>query len=190
MNRGFFDLLKPLTDYIDSGNFFRKPFQWLYYTIGVLCAILPLYVLYLLLESRIFKYADGGDIFAIILIFFLFTAVCVMGFLLWFSRAKKLPELLPEGSKFVAVPGVANFIQTSGEFFGLLIGVFGFIGGILCSVFGLGLGRDIPILATSIPMSFLSLLYGYLIIIFTRYISELILSIADIANNVEKLTKK
>lgn len=183
-----FNLLKPLTDFIDSGRFFRQPFQWLYYIIGVLCALTPLYVLYTLIESRIFKYADGGDIFAIILIWLVFGAVCIGGLILWFSRGKKLSEILPENSKFVALPCVANFIQTSGEFFGLFIGLFGFIGGVLSNIFGIG--REFPIIAATIPTSILSLIFGYLAVVFSRYVSELLLAIAAIANNTEKMANK
>lgn len=190
MESNFFNLLKPLTDYIDSGRFFRQPLQWLYYVIGVLCVLSPLYLLYILIESRIFKYADGGDIFAIILILLIFSLVCFGGMLLWFARAKKLPELLPENSKFIAVPAFANFLQTTGEFLGLFIGVFGFLGGILCTLFGVGLGNEIPIIASSLPASILCVIYGFLTVVGFRVISELILAIADIANNAEKLTNK
>lgn len=188
MDSKIFNLLKPLTDYIDSGRFFRQPFQWLYYLIGVLCVLSPLAFLYTLIESKVFRYADGGEIFAIILIWLIFGVVCVFGGLLWISRGKKLKELLPENSKFVALPCIANFIQTSGEFTGLFIGIIGFIGGVIGTIFGVG--GHLPIVPATIPTSILSVIFGYLTIVFTRYVSELVLAIASIANNTEIIAKK
>ena len=183
-----FNLLKPITDYIDSGRFFRQPFQWLYYFIGAVSALTPLYVLYILIESRIFKYAHGGDIFAIILIWVVFSACCVCGLFLWLRRGKQLKELLPENSKFIALPCICNFVQTSGEFFGLFIGIFGFVGGLLSNLFGIG--QDFPLIASTIPACVFSLIMGYVVVVFSRYISELILAIASIANNTEKIANK
>ena len=135
-----------------------------------------------------FRYADGGEIFAIILIWLILGVVCVFGGLLWMSRGKKLKELLPENSKFVALPCIANFIQTSGEFTGLFIGIIGFIGGVIGTIFGVG--GQLPIVPATIPTSILSVIFGYLIIVFTRYVSELVLAIASIANNTEAIAKK
>lgn len=191
MEKNFFNLIDPVTDYIDSGKFFRQPLQWLYYIIGVLCACAPLYLLYELIDNRFFKYAEGKEIFAVILIWIVLAAVCLGCFLLWFNRAKKLSGILTPGSKFVAVPAVANFIQTLGEFYGLFVGVFGFICCLLMALFDIDFymhGLFSP--SASVLSAIIMAITGYVVIIVTRYIAELVLSIADIANNTDRLVKK
>lgn len=192
MDSKFFTLIDPLFKYIDSGKFFRQPMQWLYYIIGVICLIAPLYLLYYLFDDNVFSYADGGECFAIILIWLVFAALCYGGFMLWFNRAGKLATILQPDSKFVAVPALANFIQTSGEFIGMFFGLFSFASSIIITLFSAGIARYAfgslnagSSLGTGIGM----LLGGYIIVISSRYVAELVLAIADIANNTDKIAK-
>ena len=189
MYQKFFDIIKPLTDYIDSGKFFRQPLQWLYYVIGCLCALFPFYVIYELIDKYVFKYADGKETFALILVLLILIAVCFGSFLLWFNRAQKLPELLKPDSKFVAVPAVANFIQTSGEFYGLFLGVFGFLSSLILTLFDFYV--PIPFMTeVGFGATVMFPIVGYVIVVGCRYIAELVLSIADIANNTDKIANK
>ncbi len=192
MDSKFFTLIDPLFKYIDSGKFFRQPMQWLYYIIGVICLIAPLYLLYYLFDDNVFSYADGGECFAIILIWLVFAALCYGGFMLWFNRAGKLATILQPDSKFVAVPALANFIQTSGEFIGIFTGVFGFVSSIIISLFSTYIARY-AFHSFGGGESFISglimLITGYIIVIASRYVAELVLAIADIANNTDKIAK-
>ncbi len=184
-----FDLIKPLTDYIDSGKFFRQPLQWLYYAIGVLCALLPFYVIYEMADKYVFRYAEGKEMFALILILLGLFVVCFGSFLLWFNRAAKLPSLMHEDAKFVAVPAVANFIQTIGEFYGLFFGIFGFYACLILTIFDYYL--PLPMInETGIAAMIMFPIIGYIVVVGCRYIAELVLSIADIANNTDKIANK
>lgn len=46
MENTFFAFIKPYLSVIDNGNFFRKPFSWLYIFFAVLSLIAPIYLIY------------------------------------------------------------------------------------------------------------------------------------------------
>lgn len=190
MENKFFNLIDPLTNYIDSGKFFRQPLQWLYYLLGGICAFLPLHAIYIIIVSGILKFAAASAIFAILLVWIILCGVCLLCFLLWFNRAKKLPELLKNNSKFIAVPAVANFIQTFGEFFGLFTGIFGFLSMLILTVVDLPYFFYMVPTYPSIGSAFTMLIAGYITVVATRYLAELVLSIADIANNTARIANK
>lgn len=184
--KNFFNLFDPVANYIDSGRVFRQPLQWLYYLIGGLCGILPLYAIYYIIDSRILKYAPGSVIFAVLLIWIILVVTCAVSLLLWFNRAKKLPSLLTDNSKFVAVPAIANLIQTFGEWIGIATALFGFPSCLIAALFASNYG--IPYVSElGVAGAFECVIVGYIYLIISRYLAELILSIAEIANNSKKI---
>ncbi|MBD5297979.1 MAG: hypothetical protein HDS21_07885 [Bacteroides sp.] len=191
MDSKFFNLIRPLTNYIDSGRFFSQPLQCIYYVFGILCLLIPFYVIYELADWGFFSYANGKELLSFFVVIIGLLGVCILCFLLWFNRAEKLSTLLSPNSKFVAVPAVANLIQTGGEVFGIFMGVFGFY----CSLFYLLLDTRfffIPndIYHLGIMGVIVMPIFGYVIVVGSRYLAELVLSIADIANNTDKIANK
>lgn len=189
LDHKFFHLLDPVTDYIDSGLFFRQPLKWLYYIIGVCIALAPLYVLYQLVNA--FEYLKGSMIFTSLLVWLILAATCVGGGLLWFNRAEKLSTLLPTGSKFVAIPAIANFIRTAGEFVGLFIGIFIPIASIIIMIFASNdymMSRYLPV-SYSLLSVVMMIILGYLIVLISRYFAEMTLAIADIANKTDRIAR-
>ncbi len=193
MESKFFTVLDPVFKYIDSGKFFRQPLQWLYYLLGVLCLILPLYILGKAISSELFSYMSGSGIFTFLLIWVVMAGVSYGAFCLWFNRARRLKELLPTGSRFAAIPALANFIQTFGEFAGLYVGVFGFVASLLATLFqqpGMGYAfGDLPV-GGGIMGAIYTLIAGYVIVVVSRFFAEMVLALADIANNCEKIADK
>ena len=77
MDNKFFNFFKPAFDYVDSGELFRKPFSWLYMAFAAVNAILPFYLLYVAIDSGIFK-AGAKFVIAILLVGFLFWLLVVL----------------------------------------------------------------------------------------------------------------
>lgn len=184
LDHKFFHLLDPVTDYIDSGRFFRQPLMWLYYIIGALTALFPLYALYVLCDEA--KWLDASDICRAIFLWLILTAVCVGLMLLMFNRASRLKTLMPTDSKFVAIPAIANIIRTFGEYFGIFIGVFYS----LAVLFTLdsSLSYMIGIYGGAVQFLYF-IIAGFLLIVFTRFLSEAILAIAEIANKTDRIAR-
>ena len=90
MNNKLFAFFETVWSYIDTGKFYREPFRWLYAVIAVLNLLFPLYIIFLTIDSGLFKYMSGGDIFACILVFLLLIFLGIMSFHLWSNRQKKV----------------------------------------------------------------------------------------------------
>lgn len=118
--------------------------------------------------------------------------VCWIGFQIWWDRKDKIHLSSSEDDEFVATPAFSHFIQTLGEWVGTFVGVMGFIFGLLSLVHGSMLGYE---LSSEFSMSFaymgmgsiiISPVYGYIIIIGTRFIAEQVRVLVAIANNTKK----
>lgn len=62
MNNKLFAFFETVWSYIDTGKFYREPFRWLYAVIAVLNLLFPLYIIFLTIDTGLFKYMSGGDI--------------------------------------------------------------------------------------------------------------------------------
>lgn len=191
MNSIFFNFLKPYLNYIDEGKIYREPFNWLYSILAVLNLIFPLYVLYLAIDNNIF---DAGAKFIIVflLIWIVIAFAGWIGFQIWWDRKNRVASISSDKDEFVATPVFSHFIQTSGEWLGTWIAIVGFGTAVLTTIF---LGDEarffvnatgIGFLGTGFIAIFLMPIYGFLIIIASRFLSELFRAIAAIANNTKK----
>lgn len=194
MDDKLLSFLDPVWRYIDNGSFFREPFRWLYIAIAALNLLFPFVVIFLSVESGIFKYMPGGAIFAFVLVFILLLALGAMSFLLWMNRQKKLKEMSHETNEFVAIPMVSHFIQTLGEWMGFYIGIFGCVASLLFMLFGGGdmmgrvIGDSLLPLGTGIVMVIVYPIMGFLIVVSARLLAELYRALASIANNTKRIS--
>lgn len=183
-----FNLLDPVLNYIDSGSFFRQPFKWLYYVIGILNFTLPIGMI-----KSLYQYSDyisGSAIFALILITLVTLAVAIVTCILWVKRASTLNLDATKGARFIAIPVMANFIQTLGEWLGIWIG----IGGSICVLIAILLGGEYIGYILPVKISFVMfiayIIIGYLTVVVFRFMAEIYLSIASIANSTRSIDKK
>ncbi len=194
MDDKLLSFLDPVWRYIDNGSFFREPFRWLYIAIAALNLLFPFVVIFLSVESGIFKYMPGGAIFAFVLVFILLLALGAMSFLLWMNRQKKLKEMSHETNEFVAIPMVSHFIQTLGEWMGFYIGILGCVASLLFMLFGGGdmmgrvIGDSLLPLGTGIVMVIVYPIMGFLIVVSARLLAELYRALASIANNTKRIS--
>ncbi len=188
MNNKFFTFFKPVFDYIDEGKIFRKPFSWLYGIFAVAHLIFPLYVLVQLIKY--FEFLDGKGIFGGSLIWIVIAVAGWFSFQLWWDRMFKVANLTKDNEEFVATPLVSHLIQTFGEWFGCYVGGVGCIACLLMFLFGMGNMpgmESIPYMKQMGVAGVVGMpIYGFLMLVFFRFIAEMARALASIANNTKK----
>jgi len=193
MENKFLTFINPYLSFIDKGHLFRKPFSWLYALIAAINLLMPLYMLYQLIGLGIFSLGTKIAIVALLSWLIVVFAGWV-GFQLWWDRRTKITFSSGDDSEFTATPAFSHLIQTFGEWLGTWIGIAGCGFALLTNIF---LGEEASFLSGSIPIvgSYLGTgwayvllmpIYGFLIIVLSRFFSEQIKAICTIANNTKK----
>lgn len=182
------NFLDPVLKYIDSGAFFRQPFKWLYILIGVLNISLPISFIGTLSDA--WDYLSGSSRFAAVIILLITIALAFIGFLVWYKRSMTLKKDAGVSSRFIAIPVVANMLQTIGEWLGIIIGVGGFAIILIAMMFA---GDELYFLVhteTGVLSMILCPVMGYIIVVFFRFLAENCLALASIANSAKSIDKK
>lgn len=192
MKNKFFTFLDPALALIDNGAFFRKPFRWLYMLLAALNLLIPIAVLVAAIDNRLFS-AGGKFVVAFIIIFLIICGLSWFGFQIWWNRREKVNISSQDGDEFVAIPVFSHFLQTSGEWLGMYVGVGGFAISLIAAIF---LGQDAQIMGYALGMGslfgggilscLLFPIYGFLIVVVARVLAELYRALASIANNTRK----
>ena len=191
MENKFFTFIKPYLSFIDNGHLYRKPFSWLYTLFAVVNLILPIYIFYQAVDNRIFN-SPAKFIIVFLLVWIIIAFASWVGFQLWWDRKSKVITTSSEGDEFVATPVFSHLIQTIGEWLGTWIGIVGFAVAVLATII---LGDDanylsyqigIPFLETGFLFIILMPIYGFLIIVVTRFLAEQFRALSSIANNTRK----
>jgi hypothetical protein len=192
MDNKFLTFIKPYLSFIDSGHLYRKPFSWLYSVFGILNLLFPLYVFYMAIDNGIF---DSG---AKVVFLFLFLWIIIVfagwiSFQLWWDRKSKIIDTSYENDEFVATPVFSNLIQTMGEWLGTWIGIVGCCSALFTTIFlsgeeGYYFSRSIgiPFIRSGLFFIVLMPIFGFLIIVTTRFVAEQFRAITSIANNTRK----
>lgn len=192
MESKFFTFIKPYISYIDNGEIYRRPFSWVYMILAVLNLILPIYIFVKAVDTGVF---DGPAKFVIvfILIWLIMAFAGWISFQLWWDRRTKILGTSQKDDDFVATPVFSHFIQTFGEWFGTWIGIVGFGFALISTIF---LGESggsvlsnrigVGILESGILAIILMPIYGFLIIVVTRFLAEQFRALSSIANNTKK----
>ena len=197
-NNKFLSFIKPFLETIDNGSFFRKVFGWIYLVISVLNILLPFYLLFKAIDIGIFK-AESRLVLTFLVLWLVLALLCWFGFQLWWNRRDKVNQTSFSGAEFVATPVVAHFIQTFGEWYGIINGVLGFLIGLLSLLFSEGnqyshyYDRNPFDSLFSMPFQygtgwtliFIGPMTGFLIVVIFRFFSEIIKALAVIANNTK-----
>lgn len=197
-NNIFLSFIKPFLNTIDNGSFFRRVFYWIYIVIAGLNIAFPFYLLFKAIDSGLFK-APGKFVLIFLVLWLIIAMLCWFGFQLWWNRKEKVNQSSYAGAEFVATPVYSHLIQTSGEWYGVVVGVLGFLTGLLSLLldneygyYGYNVYPDtmIPmprLFITDWKMIFWGPLLGFFIVFVFRVFSELIKALAVIANNTRIL---
>lgn len=184
-NSKLLNILNPVLGFIDSGKFFRQPFKWLYIIIGVLNIIIPIAMI--IGVSNGWDYMQGAMRFAMVLNILVAILVAFLGFLIWYKRAQNLKCDAGESSRFIAIPLVANLLQTYGEWIGMIIGVGGFFTALIGFIFG---GSILYYYHINFLVVILMPVVGYVLVVFFRFLAEGCLALANIANSAQSIDRK
>jgi len=182
-----FSFINPYFEYISKG----KLFGLVYIVMAIVNLLLPFIILYQIIDSGFFKFADAKYIFAFIFMWIVIVAACWIGALLWWERRKKVTSVV--ASEFIATPIFSDIFQTFGEWMGTMIAIIGAGGGLFASIF---LGKDVNSLFNAIGMGFMQYgiltvimgpVIGFIIIIVFRFLAEQLRIFAALANNTKEI---
>jgi hypothetical protein len=191
MNNKFLEFYKPFLEYIDSGKFFRTPFGWLYAVFAAFNLLIPLVILYIAIDNRLFS-AGGAFFFAFLILWLVIVAASWLGCQIWWNRRQVLIAQTSQDSDFVATPVFAHFVQTAGEWVGSWIAIVGAGAGLVTGIFlrDGGVGQMLPIQFLS-GGGFISVIImpivGFLEIVASRVAAELIRALVAIAINTKQM---
>ncbi|MBS9768879.1 MAG: hypothetical protein KGV44_15260 [Flavobacteriaceae bacterium] len=187
-----FTMLNPYLRAIDKGSFFRTPFYFLYDVIGIANLLFPIYFVFLAIKENIFvfemKYKIVGGLLLLIIVF-----AGWISFQLWLNRSKRISEISKTGDEFVAIPIFSHLLQTMGEWVGTWIAVVGSLTALLLS-FSLKTDDgayflktlNLSFMKSTFAYVFIMPLFGFSIILLTRFLAEQFKVFASIANNTRK----
>lgn len=188
----FFDFIRPYLNFIDSGDFFRKPFSWLYTAIAVIQLIIPFAVLVSAIKLDVFR-APGEIVFGFIILWLIIAIAGWLSFQLWWDRRTKITFSSDKNAEFVATPVVSHLIQTFGEWFGTYTAVVGFFFTLIMLIFARGEGAYIlmnilpfdSFMGSGVWSLVISPISGFFIIVLSRFFSEQLKAFSAIANNTK-----
>lgn len=185
MNNKPLEFYKPFLEYIDSGKLFRTPFSWLYTVLAGFNLLVPLVVLYVAIDNRLFS-SGGSFFFAFAVLWLVITIASWLGCQIWWNRRGGVLSEMSTDTDFVATPVYAHFIQTCGEWFGSWIAIVGAGAGIVTGIFlrdgGLSYVLPIPFLSSGGFISVLLMpIVGFLVIVVSRVIAEQVRALVAIA---------
>ncbi len=195
MDNAFFTFIKPALGYVDKGDFFRRPFGWLYMVVAILNLLIPIAILYSVIDANFFKFADAKAIIVFVLIWLVIVFLAWLSFQLWWDRKEKVVVTSTQGEEFIATPVFSHLIQTFGEWLGLWVGVLGFAFALLGTII---MGDEAGYLASQLGIGFLEHgllyivlmpIYGFLIVVFFRFLAEVFRALTSLANTAQRQLK-
>lgn len=181
-----FMFAKPYFDYIGRG----KIYGIVYIIMAILNLLIPLAVIYAVIEWGYLQYGGTRAIVAFIFSWLVIAFACWIGFQLWWYRKSSVKNI--ESAEFIATPLISEIFQVFGEWLGTMIGIIGAGVGIIAliflgdsanelfSSFGIGFMNYAPLIIIAGPVA------GFFVMVIFRFIAEQIRIFAAIANNTKK----
>jgi len=188
----FTSFIQPVLDLIDNGVIYRKGF-WVFYLLHATASLLiPLFLLVLAIAIDIFTYQSFGVMICLVFIWLFIAFSFWLGFQVFWNRMDKIDTLFKEDCDFVAIPLIADYIKTSGEFIGIvtisLAPCFILLGIVASDI----TKRIVPVANTGIAIVFTPIfvaIWGYVVMLVAKFCAESITAFASIANNTKNLAK-
>ncbi len=193
MKNKFFTFITPYLNFIDRGDIFRKPFSWLYVLYAIINLLVPFITLFWAIEKNIFEYGDSKVLMTFFFIWIVIAFASWVSFQLWWDRRIKVTQTTIEGDEFLATPVFSHFVQTLGEWIGTWVGIVGTAISLSFTIFMGDIGSyymqdlGIPFFEAGITSIILMPIYGFLIIVFGRFLAETFRALSSIANNTKKI---
>ena len=188
----FYNSIQPYLHFIDNGLLFRTPFGWLYIFMAIFNLLIPIYMLIEAWNNQLFRLLEFKYIAVFIIIWILIAVVSWIGFQIWWNRKYDVIKTYSEGDEFVATPVFAHFVQTLGEWLGTWIGIVGFSVSLVATLF---LGSEGKYMLQTVGLDFMDTgflfvilmpVYGFVIVVFSRFLAEQFRALTTIANNTKR----
>ncbi len=193
MKNKFFTFITPYLNFIDRGDIFRKPFSWLYALYAIINLLVPFFTLFWAIEKNIFEYGNSKILMTFFFIWIVIAFASWVSFQLWWDRRIKVTQTTVEGDEFLATPVFSHYVQTLGEWIGTWVAIVGTAISLSFTIImgdtGSYLMQDlgIPFFEAGIASIILMPIYGFLIIVFGRFLAETFRALSSIANNTKKI---
>jgi uncharacterized membrane protein len=189
----FIDSLKSFLQYVDDGKFFRNPMKWLYGIIAIINIAAPIYLIVKAIDSGMFGYLGGWDIVVFIIAWLLLLAgFCLLG-IFWWLRKDQISSQSEAIAEFPATPVFAHFVRTFGEWLGLLTGGVMFVVVLVMFILsGFKDGGSVSLFSSLLPFGsgivsiIMMPVFGFIMILFFRFLSERIKVLVAIERNTKK----
>jgi hypothetical protein len=189
----YLNFYKPFLEYIDSGKFFRNPFSWLYAIFAALNLLVPIVVLYFAFEVHWFS-MGGSYVFGFLLFWIVLIIASWLACQIWWNRRKAVAAQMDMGEEFVATPAFCHYLQTFGEALGSWVAIVGAGSGLVTWLIIRGGEMEsllpIPfvgaILGGGLLYIVLMPVYGFIIIVSFRFVSEQCKALVTIARNTKR----
>ena len=191
MDNKFFTFINPYLSFIDNGHLYRKPFSWLYVLLAIINLLMPIYVFFQAVDNQIFA-APAKFVIVFLLVWIIIALAGWISFQLWWDRKSKVINISSVGDEFVSTPVFSHLIQTTGEWLGTWVAIVGFSVALLTTLI---LGDEGDYLSRLLGLGFMKTgflfivlmpIYGFLIIVVTRFLAEQFRALSSIANNTRK----
>lgn len=182
-------ILDPVLNYINDGKLFRQPFQVFYYLIGIACGLGCIY--YIKYVFDMISYMKGIAYLYAVLVSLVLLATAALSVIYWFRKAADVNREVPENARFMAIPAVAGFIITLGEWAGLVGAAITFCVGILTAII-LPMAVDYKageMFSVGLAIAIVGPIVSYVTLIVYRFIGEMILAVGNIANDTRKIAE-
>ena len=184
----FLSFAKPYYDFIGKG----KIYSLVYVVMAGLNLLLPLGVIFFVIESGFLQNSGAGIIIAFIFAWLVLGFASWMGFQLWWYRKSFIKKI--GNAEIIATPVISDLIQTFGECCGTFSFIVGVGVGIIVTVFylvspdvfnSIGLTFNVgPLMIVGGPLA------GFIFIIVFRFIAEQIKLFSSLVNNTREIAKK
>ena len=189
---------------VDSGKLLKSPVKWLYVLIGALNFVPFLAFLYFWFKNwnltLDYLLPNFWGEFVTIFMLILFAYVLLLNgwilFVYWMNRKKNIDSVIETGSRTTAIPLVTDIIQCSGEALSLYMvlvptfaAILAFIACLLTDGYGFYSEWNFWWMLLAVPGVFVGVcLAGYINLLLTRFVAERIRLLAQIGNDVHKLS--
>lgn len=189
----------------DNGKLLKSPYKWAYVLSGALC-FLPLVAFMtfvVVLWDEVITLLGNGfwnnfvSVFVLVLFVYTLLIYGLIGWHFWWNRKNNLDNVIPDNSRFVAIPLISDGLLCSGQILCVFMVFVPFVAGLLAYVAclltnGFDIYEDfnflIYLLAFVVGMIAV-VLVAYLYLLFIQFVCERIRLLPQISNDVQGLRK-
>ncbi|MFI3331739.1 MAG: hypothetical protein R3Y38_08055 [Rikenellaceae bacterium] len=181
------NLLNPVMNFLNNGDVFKQPISFIYLLFALASALSPFYLLYEIIDSGFFRHANAAAFFGFFFIFIVLLITAIFSFRYWLERSSNIQDISDSKSEYVGTPVLTSLIQHIGEWAGVTLATAGTLIVIIGTFTAPEILYYLDLPSGALVGAILScIITGFVIILVTRVLAELIRALTSIANNTQK----